>query len=1640
MASANECVMTNPAVDRNLGPADLSDNRPWLLFDLRFLVQAKYEKDQRQRQQQEAQQQCQRRFQSRHGITSCLLQLRAKFRLGIFTTEERRTVETALLGIVNEIQVQLKRGKQDQLRQLQHESAAYALFANDVTIGGPSCHGGGSGPKPTCGESDSNLAAATSPTGGIASIEGPDMDPAPDCHAVPARSRADGAGCRSRGSSIDGHPPSGRDSPIDARVFFSCILHRDNCVPDPNWKQKRHGKGGQPGMIKSLAGNNLPLERCLLLDTGTESSAPGEQANLMVMSAKTKFRVWQKLISLLMALPAGPDVDIRNHIPTISQRVAQVSGKKGDAAPRVLGAAKATVVPLPLAPEPPQHVSAAKLQALERILTGVLHQEKAVEKTLASEAAVEPASAAVGNNNGLASRVRQSFWVAAAETAAVEKFAAETAARRKVSANLVTAAYGNVPHVVVLGALDDAQQISIIRLLAQQMAAESGVKPSATKPLSPLQRQVVQQLQLQHKTKADPRIDTLIVSCSLAASFAVHGSVSYEQVLRPLTKEAGRMMAKEARIRLLRLAERLGLVRCSPPPCRYMDARFSVDPVLDPESVAAAALWHGRQAPKASSPPPHDGKKEEAVAGVAEADEGGAGSGSGNAPMDVAAVQTAGTSLPYSQLPLLLELRKRVWDQQHLDGADISEIIAIAKGLVSEPLRPLLTSLSMTRALQSLVTRGVLGKWTIPINGDRPIVKFYVRALPKEEHLREALEALELEILGGVDEPRQETRCPTAEHQKEFSKYSGSGSAEEQQRRRREEMEEEWAREQRQREWEQEQEEKERAQQGGECLPPTPTPLPTPLLTKLPTTADMTDSASAGAAALGGSESRKRVWINMAVAATAGGPRSSTLPGATPFYGRPWIWPTVNRSLIKPRPAHKACGLQEEQIPPQQRRESGGPGLVVSERRPLSLLHDEMVAFARDSSPGKEELTALTRGLAAIQRVAEEIWPSARVVLFGSQASGLALPSSDVDLVVLGTSRPTSRPSKDFKSSERTRVAHKLGELAVKLRRAGFIRSYEVIHAKVPIVKAVLLPLDENDRPMQNGGLHLAMDISMGAETGLTGVAMVQRAVALLPPLRPLCLVVKALLKETGLNEVFTGGLSSYCLVNMMIAHLMCEGFDTKGILVSSSPEHACPTRASTGHLTRVIGSPDSEATAKRPRRGSCADPDAEDAAGVDAGVGANMGDDDNYPGEAEPDWVGSDGDSGRTSGKGGDSGLNDDGEDDDDMELYIESAASGEDPVHGATAPCTHPHDDDDGIAVDARPPHIGVNSPVVSEERHVAPSGVALNGIAEDKLAESVMREAVEAAAEAIAVINGGAGSSSVSAGLSTAQVAYLRSLGRQDFSAVDLGELLYGFFIRFGRQLDLSREAVNIRQGGITVRGSTCGRGHKTAVTLATDDPQQPGSDLGRNSFNIAAVLHQFTAAADKLADLARAAPERLLAGEGDDSEVAQWAAVQGDGSHRSVKALVTRYQQFKILNRILDLDLALCRSEKMAATRVANHKKKIGTAARGRGAAYKKARAIKGGYQPGSNQRVGPARTQGLGVKKPKIKKNPKKGPTGRGKAPVGGARTGGSSDGSTKRGRRGSIWRGRADGSRIKGGRKASESQQGQGGRGGWVMV
>ncbi|KAK9832493.1 hypothetical protein WJX81_001948 [Elliptochloris bilobata] len=173
----------------------------------------------------------------------------------------------------------------------------------------------------------------------------------------------------------------------------------------------------------------------------------------------------------------------------------------------------------------------------------------------------------------------------------------------------------------------------------------------------------------------------------------------------------------------------------------------------------------------------------------------------------------------------------------------------------------------------------------------------------------------------------------------------------------------------------------------------------------------------------------------------------------------------------------------------------------------LTALHTEVLHFAAAAAPTAAEAALVREALWTVGVAASELWPGSRTVLFGSQATGLALPNSDLDVAVLAGREPA--------------------------RARGVLRGKPlVISARVPIIKC---------RLAGSAGRTVAVDISLGVANGAAAVGFMSRAVAAVPGLRPLVLVVKALLKQWRMNEVFRGGLSSYCAALLALAHLLHE-------------------------------------------------------------------------------------------------------------------------------------------------------------------------------------------------------------------------------------------------------------------------------------------------------------------------------------------------------------------------------------------------------------------------------------------------------------------------------------------------------------------
>lgn len=178
----------------------------------------------------------------------------------------------------------------------------------------------------------------------------------------------------------------------------------------------------------------------------------------------------------------------------------------------------------------------------------------------------------------------------------------------------------------------------------------------------------------------------------------------------------------------------------------------------------------------------------------------------------------------------------------------------------------------------------------------------------------------------------------------------------------------------------------------------------------------------------------------------------------------------------------------------------------------LCGLHEEILDFADYIKPTNEEQAVREEAFKRIKSVIVDLWPCAVVDYFGSFRTGLYLPTSDIDVVVIGNWEvlPLWTLEKALKSFD---IAE---ETTIKV----------LDKASVPIIKYTDKRTD------------IRVDVSFNMLNGVKSAKLITGFMTQYPPLSPLVYVLKQFLLQRNLNEVFTGGISSYCLILMAISFL----------------------------------------------------------------------------------------------------------------------------------------------------------------------------------------------------------------------------------------------------------------------------------------------------------------------------------------------------------------------------------------------------------------------------------------------------------------------------------------------------------------------
>ncbi|XP_029445870.1 terminal nucleotidyltransferase 4A isoform X2 [Rhinatrema bivittatum] len=196
----------------------------------------------------------------------------------------------------------------------------------------------------------------------------------------------------------------------------------------------------------------------------------------------------------------------------------------------------------------------------------------------------------------------------------------------------------------------------------------------------------------------------------------------------------------------------------------------------------------------------------------------------------------------------------------------------------------------------------------------------------------------------------------------------------------------------------------------------------------------------------------------------------------------------------------------------QPRGPAGTPWKSSSYSAGIQGLHEEIHDFYKFMSPRPEEAAMRREVVKRIETVIKDLWPTADVQIFGSFSTGLYLPTSDIDLVVFGKwERP---PLQQL-------------EQALRKRNVAEPCSIKVLDkATVPIIK------------LTDQETEVKVDISFNVETGVKAARFIKDYMKKYSLLPFLILVLKQFLLQRDLNEVFTGGISSYSLILMAISFL----------------------------------------------------------------------------------------------------------------------------------------------------------------------------------------------------------------------------------------------------------------------------------------------------------------------------------------------------------------------------------------------------------------------------------------------------------------------------------------------------------------------
>lgn len=187
------------------------------------------------------------------------------------------------------------------------------------------------------------------------------------------------------------------------------------------------------------------------------------------------------------------------------------------------------------------------------------------------------------------------------------------------------------------------------------------------------------------------------------------------------------------------------------------------------------------------------------------------------------------------------------------------------------------------------------------------------------------------------------------------------------------------------------------------------------------------------------------------------------------------------------------------------------PPWVISQKEEEYTLSKEIEQFVNYIEMPPHEKRVRQDLIDRVTVIIQNLYPNSKCHVFGSFYTDLALPYSDIDIVVLGLP-----PTNDVLR----RVADELFVRRMSVRKPNIIR------AKVSLVK------------FSDSFTGIDVDISFNEEGGLLNSRLIQSYIGKFEYARKLILTIKYFIHIRGASNVAQGGLGSYAITLMVISFL----------------------------------------------------------------------------------------------------------------------------------------------------------------------------------------------------------------------------------------------------------------------------------------------------------------------------------------------------------------------------------------------------------------------------------------------------------------------------------------------------------------------